>query len=393
MHSTPLRPAPFLLPAALALSAVLSACGGGGADDQAHTLKAEAAAELPAAAATTLAAGPTKQAQGFRRPTAPVASSTVKQPSSVGWSSWTKNLKPTFSGPYNLIGDPSVVRDGSTLRMAYNCYDPMRHQGAVCEALSSDGLNWTDAPLNDGIAGRLIQSRAGEWDDTHETPLIIKRGTETLLYFSGYVNKGGFVNSFPAYVGLANSTDGLHFTRYGSEPVIKTTPGGYDNDAVFSPSIVEHDGQLVMIYTGHCWTNCPNGAGVFLLAATSIDGRSWTKLPKPILSKADVSIAKDGVAEADIVKGPDGYFYLFMTLLQGDAPHQIGVARSATPFGPWDINPTPILSGTAGEFDAKGVVAPTVLIEGGKVRMWFHGFGDSTIRIGYAEAPWPLRQP
>jgi beta-xylosidase len=158
---------------------------------------------------------------------------------------------------------------------------------------------------------------------------------------------------------------------------------------------VEHGGQLVMIYTGHCWTRCQNGYGVFLLAATSSDGRNWTKRPDPVMSKSDLPFTKDGAAEADIVKGPDNFYYLFMTLLQGDAPHEIGVARSTTPYGPWEINPSPILRGTANEFDAKGVVAPSVLIEGNKVRMWFHGFGaeNTTIRIGYAEALWPLKWP
>ena len=307
------------------------------------------------------------------------------------WSSWTKNAEPVFAGPYGLVGDPSVIRDGDVLRMVYNCFDPMRQQGAVCQALTTDGISWVDAPLNDGIAGRVIRSRAGEWDDTHETPLIFKHGDESLLYFSGYVNKGGFVNSFPAFLGLATSSDGLNFTRYGSEPVIKPTPGGYDNDAVFSPSIVEYEGQLVMIYTGHCWTNCRNGTGVFLLAATSNDGRHWIKRPDPVMSRSDLPFTKNGAAEADLVKGPDNYYYLFVTLLYDDV-HDIGIARSANPYGPWEINPSPVVSGTVNGFDARGTVAPSVLIEGGKARMWFHGFGaDGTIRIGYAEAPWPLR--
>lgn len=381
----------------LALALLLSACGGGGADE-ASTASAEVASEA-SAATTAVDSGPTMQATAARRTTTTTSATTTKAGTvsfaSSGWSTWTKNLKPIFGGPYNLVGDPSVVRDGSTLRMAYNCFDPMRQRGAVCEALSSDGLGWSDAPINDGIAGRLIQTRAGEWDDAQETPLIYKFGKETLLFFSGYLKKGsGFVDSFPAHIGLATSTDGLNFTRYGTDPVLKTTPGGYDNDALFSPSIVEHNGKLVMIYTGHCWTNCPNGMGVFLLAATSTDGRNWTKLAKPIISKAELPMAKDGAAEAEMVKGPDGYYYLFMTLLQGDAGHNIGVARSATPFGPWDVNTTPILKGTSGEFDGLAAVAPSVLIENGKVRLWFHGFGaDNTLRIGYAEAPWPLRLP
>lgn len=384
---------------ALLLALLLSACGGGGGGSDgdasaavsAVQLRAEAGGEAATAAEET---GPTTEALALRRGTTTTVKPGTTSFSTSGWSTWTKNLKPIFGGPYNLIGDPSVLRDGTQLRMAYNCFDPTRQRGAVCEALSTDGITWRDAPINDGIAGRLIQTRAGQWDDAQETPLIYKRSKETLLFFSGYLKKGsGFVDSFPAYLGLAISTDGVNFTRYGTEPVLKTTPGGYDNDALFSPSIVEHNGQLVMIYTGHCWTNCPNGMGVFLLAATSTDGRTWTKLPKPIISKAELPMAKDGAAETDIVKGPDGYYYLFMSLLQGDSGHNIGVARSATPYGPWDVNPSPILKGTSGEFDGLAAIAPSVMIENGKVRMWFHGFGaDNTIRIGYAEAPWPLRQ-
>lgn len=352
----------------LLLTTWLTACGGGAGD-------------------TVAAVAESAQAVGRQRDAESGAAAN-------GWSQWSKNAKPVLAGTHSLVGDPSVIRDGELLRMAYNCYDPMRHQGAVCEALSTDGTTWADAPLHDGIAGRVIQSRPGEWDDTHETPLIFKHGGETLLFFSGYLNRGGFDKSYPAFLGLAVSTDSLHFTRYGTEPVLKPTPGGYDNDAVFSPSIVEHEGQLVMIYTGLCWNNCVNGTGAYILAATSHDGRSWTKVPTPVMSKADVPFAVDGAAEADIVKGPDGFYYLFMTLLRGTNAHDIGVARSATPFGPWDVNPQPIVSGTANEFDAAGVVAPSVLIEDGRVRMWFHGFGtDQTIRIGYAEAAWPLRRP
>lgn len=362
----------------------LSGCGGGESD--------------PAADMAAPAIAATSQAHGKKIGTevdAPAATSgSIVQSAASGWSAWAKTVKPVFAGPYSLIGDPSVVRDGELLRMVYNCYDPMRHQGAVCEALSTDGNSWINAPLNDGIAGRVIQSRPGEWDDTHETPLVFRRGGETLLYFAGYVNNGGFANSYPAFLGLAVSSDSLHFSRYGSDPVLKPTPGGYDNDALFSPSIVEYDGQLVMIYTGLCWNNCPKGTGAFLLAATSNDGRNWTKVSSPVISKSDLPFAKDGAAEADMVKGPDGYYYLFMTLLRGAASHDIGVARSATPFGPWDINPLPIVSGISNEFDGAGAVAPSVLIENGRVRMWFHGFGtDKTIRIGYAEAAWPLRQP
>ena len=308
-----------------------------------------------------------------------------------GWSRWTKRVQPIHSGAYSLVGDPSVIHDGPVYRMIYNCYDPQRKGGAVCQATSPDGLGWVDLPAKGPLQGRMIDTRPGKWDDTHETPYLTKYKGEYLLYFSGYRNKGGFFKSFPAYVGLAVSRDGVNFTRVGDEPIIKGTPGGYDSDAVFSPSIVEHEGQLVMLYTGYCFDTCKREKGVYLMAATSSNGRDWVKRDKPVMSKADLPKTKDGAAEAEIVKGPDGNFYLFMSLLY-DQGHDIGLARAPTPYGPWDIAPDPIIRRGAGEFDDVGPIAPSVLIEGDKVRLWYHGFSKrNTIQIGYAEAPWPLR--
>lgn len=317
-----------------------------------------------------------------------IATSSVAVP---GWSSWTKRLDPVYSGRYSLVGDPSVMHDGDIYRMFYNCYDPKRKGGAVCEATSKDGFDWHNVATDMSPPGRVIMTRPGQWDDTHETPLAIKYRGEYLLYFSGYRNKGGFFKSFPAYLGLAVSRDGVHFERVGDEPIMKGTPGGYDSDAVFSPSIVEYDGKLVMLYTGYCFDTCKKEPGVYLMAATSTDGRNWVKREQPVLSKADFPQTKDGAAEADIVKGPDGDYYLFMSLLFAKG-HDIGVARASSPFGPWQIAPEPIVRGTPGHFDDKGPIAPSVIIEDGKVRMWYHGFSKrNTIEIGYAQAPWPMK--
>ena len=58
----------------------------------------------------------------------------------------------------------------------------------------------------------------------------------------------------------------------------------------------------------------------------------------------------------------------------------------------WQFAPESVVKRKAGEFDDIGPIAPSVLVEGDKVRMWFHGFSKrKTIQIGYAESAWPLR--
>lgn len=310
----------------------------------------------------------------------------------VGWASWNKRSTPVLSGPFSLVGDPSVIRDGAQYRMAYTCYDPKRKGPAVCGATSGDGLEWTDVTVPGPLPGRLVETRAGKWDDTHETPFLLKFNGEYLLYFTGYRNRGGHFKSFPLQLGMARSRDGVNFERVSDEPIIKVSPDGYDSDAIFSPTIVEHEGELVMLYTAYCLDNCKREKGVYLMAATSRNGRDWVKRDKPVLSKTDVK-TEDGAAEAEVVKGPDGLYYLFASLLYGgERGHDIGVAWAETPFGPWRFAAESVVRRTAGSFDDIGPIAPSVLIEGDKVRMWFHGFSKrKTIQIGYAESAWPLR--
>ena len=312
------------------------------------------------------------------------------------WAAWTKQPTPAFAGQYPATSDPSVLRDGAGYRMAYTCFDPARTpQGPeICGALSADGLSWTPAPVGDEtVQGRLLATGAGVWDTAHETALLRRSGSGYVLYFVGYVDRGGILNSVPSAIGMATSTDGLHFTR-AADPVLTRTPGGDDDQMISSPTIVDTpDGGSLMVYAGYCGTGCAHAPGIVLLGARSSDGVHWTKLDAPVLRGADVPWPNEGVGEADIVHGPDGAYYLFATVLQGTRPHQIGVARSASPTGPWTFDPQPIVTaGGPGAFDEGQVVAPSVLVEDGRVRMWFHGVDKSGTRaaIGYAQASWPL---
>lgn len=307
------------------------------------------------------------------------------------WSSWSVMNTPVYSGPHKLVGDPSVIKDGALFRMVYNCFDITKKWGAICINTSEDGIHWKTIDTGDSkIPGRVITTREiPNWDTAHETPLLLRHNNEYLLYFTGYVHKGNFGTSFPYSIGLAKSTDGVHFRRVGDDPVIRPTKNWYDNDAVFSPSIVEYDGKLVMVYTGYCVTDCGDKAGVHILAATSIDGVIWNKENNPIIRKEDFPEAKDGIAEVALVNGNDDYYYLFYSLLLAKG-QEIGVARSKTPFGPWEINRTPIVTMADTKFTKKGVLSPSVILKDGVAHMWFHGTTGSNLSIGYATSSLPL---
>jgi predicted GH43/DUF377 family glycosyl hydrolase len=264
----------------------------------------------------------------------------------------------------------------------------------LCLAESADGFAWQNVPTGDPVDGLILRGRLGEWDEHLETSHLSKLGGTYRLFYSGYRDQGYPIPGFPGFLGLALSTDGQSFARGSPAPVLQPTPGWHDNDAIFSPTVLSVDGTHYMIYTGHCYTNCAEEPGVRLLAATSPDGSTWTKVTEPVLTRStEIAWMKDGAAEADLIQGPDGAFYLFFTGLQDDR-RVIGVARGASPFGPWQVNPEPIVQPTPDSFDQAGALSPEVIVEQGKARMWYLAFlVEGYPWIGYAEAVWPLVAP
>src|SRR3954468_5789691 len=199
------------------------------------------------------------------------------------------------------------------------------------------------------------------------------------------------------------------FARAQNGPVLTPTKGFYDDYMIASPTVVNVGGTLFMIYAGHCQKpagytpllpprmTCPGDSGIFLLGATSTDGRHWTKRATPVLS-ADQRRPwmRNGVAEAELVAGPDGWFYLFFTGLGRHDGRSIGVARSRAPFGPWDVDPQPLLRGAKSALSSTHkVLAPAVSIEPthGQVMLWYNGTNRPEIGwdVYVATAPWPLR--
>ncbi|MGH2549792.1 MAG: hypothetical protein ACRDHN_10405 [Thermomicrobiales bacterium] len=307
-------------------------------------------------------------------------------------SRWEKRSEPVFSGDL-IASDPAILRDGAIYRMFYTCWIPGEDhfRSAICQATSADGFAWTNIPTDGSIAGLVLRGRDGEWDEHLEASFVVKHESEYLLYYSGYGNEGVPAMGYPAALAVAKSTDGVNFERVEDGPIIQPTPGWLDNDAVYSPTIYEEDGQLVMIYAGHCYTTCNAGYGVNLLGARSNDGVHWIKETQPVLQAIDgLEWTRDGVAEPGIVIGPDGFLYLFFTGLL-DEQRAIGVARGESLLGPWDVIPDPIIVPSPNGFDAGGALAPDVHIEGNLARMWFLGFDTAgDIAIGYAETIWPF---
>ena len=269
---------------------------------------------------------------------------------------------------------------------------PRRYRTAICGAESSNGIDWSPSPDSGSPRGLLVRGVPGTAEASVEGCASVKRGAETWLYYSGYPENGNPVSGFPATLRRATSTDGRSFTRTG--PVLAPRPGGYDGDAVYSPAILDRGGLLEMVYTGHCYTNCTETAGVRLLGATSSDGINWTRIETPLLEPGDGgSWTASGIAEASLFVHDGQLAMLFTGGLEEGERHKIGLARAASLAGPWTAERDPVLLPSSGGFDSRGILAPSVLSDAGNVRAWLTGVdGAGAFTVGYAESMDPFAE-
>ena len=305
---------------------------------------------------------------------------------------WSLRPSADFTGRWTA-SDPTILVDGDTLRMFYTdgSFDGTTTRPIIAEAISADGVTWTQIGGN-GSPGIVVQGAGGVRANVEGANIFKAGGTYVLLY-SAYADGMAPLGQFPAQLYAATSTDGVNFVDASPNPVLAPTPGWHDNDAVFSPTVIAHNGGYVMIYAGHSFTDVSltgGTSGVSLLGATSADGLNWTKLSTPVLQgDPALSWMADGVAEPSLVVGPDGKFYLFFTGLVG-AERVIGLAVATDPFGPWTIAPEPILTAAQlGLAPGAAVLAPHAELVNGVLRLWFTKVApDGSHVVGYAESDW-----
>lgn len=302
----------------------------------------------------------------------------------------TKHEGPVWEGTY-VAGDPTVLRVDGVYRMYYTSIDEIDGEEhiMIAGAVSPDGLAWAKATDVPGESIALDRDEAS-WDRFLETAELAAAGDVLWMWYAGYPEEAETTGKAVANgeIGVATSMDGTTFTRASAAPVlIRGGAAALDYNALFSPTVVLHEGLWHMLYTGWAVDDAPLNPFIGLLGATSADGVNWTKHEGEVLSGPAIELAwAEVVKEADLVQAPDGEYYLFFT---GD--DVLGVAKATHPFGPWSVLPEPVLVADQ-DWEAGAVIAPSVLIEHDRVRVWYMGFQPefTDFAVGYAEAPYPF---
>lgn len=220
----------------------------------------------------------------------------------------------------------------------------------------------------------------GSWEEKSVDCFSI--GYYSGRYMMWYV---GTPESLNCQIGVATSPDGLHWTKYPDNPVIRLGPkGSWDESILICQSVLYDQEEKVF----KMWYIGGTPEGIFSIGlATSPDGFHWTKYPgNPVLR---VTEPWEGtVMEAfTVLKTREGYkiWYGGNDLSRDKAA--IGYATSPDGIN-WVKHPSnPIfVPDSPNRWDGYSVSDPDVIYHEGLYHMWYKGWRKKggNAWIGYA---------
>jgi predicted GH43/DUF377 family glycosyl hydrolase/tetratricopeptide (TPR) repeat protein len=221
-------------------------------------------------------------------------------------------------------------------------------------------------PFNPAVpVGKVSNEVALTWDKNEVLkPAVISVGARYWMWYDG-TDPSGIIR-----IGLAYSYDGISWEKYTGNPLLSGTQAAWDQSGEHAPFVLHEDGMFKMWYEGS------DGRVRQLGYATSPDGIVWTKYAdNPVLRTGaggtlyDLKIAGHGTIlhEADVYK-------LWYHAQGDDGPPLIAYASSADGIH-WTKH-GPVLQPEPGQWDDSGLWGPCVLRIGSTYWMWYAGYSS-----------------
>ncbi len=188
-------------------------------------------------------------------------------PDGLSWKEAGKVLSPSeaWEGHY-IAANGGVAVNGAELLYAYQSGEKGRTVIGV--ASSKDGRSWTKQPLP-----VLTQGPRMSWDEISlGDPYLVVAGGEIYVYYLGEDR------ARRQRLGVAKSSDGIHWTKARGALLELGGAGDFDENGLGEPAVFAANGMWMMLYTGR-----DHKEQRALGYAVSKDGRKWEKLKIPVL--------------------------------------------------------------------------------------------------------------
>jgi predicted GH43/DUF377 family glycosyl hydrolase len=284
---------------------------------------------------------------------------------------------------------PDVHYDGTMYHMWYTG-ESSTGLMQVGYATSPDGATWTKHPGNPVLTVGV----EGEWDDTvvFVSSVVIDGGQFHMWYEGGddLENLGG------GQVGYAMSPDGIEWTKHADNPVLTADPDSWDHQGIWPGQVLWDGARYRMWYTSASGES-PTPDWWRIGYAESSDGITWTTLDLPVLRSGTGATWDDWLVYEPAVVFDGSTYHMWYGGHNGMSEVAIGYATSPDGRHWRKYAGNPVLrSGSGDEWDGLVVEAPSVVLNGDELQMWFRGTPaapDLPSQIGYATANAALPAP
>ena len=189
-----------------------------------------------------------------------------------GGATWTKSAAPFLVAPPRSVAVPepiaanggSVAFDGRILHLYERNRSPTDARASIWLATSRDGVAW-DTSAGEVLAGSGV---AGTFDeDQVADPYVVKVGGTLYLYYTGVPTA-----NYRVLIGVATSTDGVHWTRRAGPLLPQGAAGMIDEFYQGEPAVVFTGKAWYMLYVGDTNENLRS-----IGWASSTDGIAWVR--------------------------------------------------------------------------------------------------------------------
>jgi predicted GH43/DUF377 family glycosyl hydrolase len=247
--------------------------------------------------------------------------------------------------------NPSVIKTGTGYLNLYSGFDGTTWRTGI--ATSPDRLTWTKRT-------QILAPSPSSWEGGYiaANGSVIEHSGLSYYYQAGQ----------PPRIGLAREISGSSWTKR-TQPVLDVGPyGSWDEMGVADPYVIEEAGKLYMFYLG-----MDRARRQRLGVAMSDDGTNWYKLrSNPVLELGSFGAFDENGLGEPAVWVSNGFYWMLYTGRDRREYRRLGLAR-ATDGVHWGKLPY-VFSGSD-PWDSAVICDPTVLVEGGEIRVWFGG-GD-----------------
>lgn len=176
-----------------------------------------------------------------------------------------------------------------------------------------------------------------------EVPSLLQAGIKTVYVYYGKAGTSSANNGDNTFAFFDNFTGVSHteWNKYSGNPVLDVVASSWESSKVADPWVIYDTGTYHMWYWGY-------SGNAQIGYASSTDGISWSKYgSNPIVIKGSAGSYDDQHAHKPTVVYKDEIYYMFYSAQKSGGNRTIALATSTSPTGPWTkYTGNPVLSPT-----------------------------------------------